>query len=147
MLLNPKCILNGPEKNHGHRPATNRGNIARPIVLEETGVERLSVDVLLLRTTNTPSLHGPLMQKRQRRFSSLTGEYSRSTLENKQNTGISDFLVRNAQWRDDTSGRAPFMPEFPETNLSLIARVKDLGDGASWGEFLGIYQPVVYRMA
>lgn len=39
------------------------------------------------------------------------------------------------------------MPEFPETNLSLIARVKDLGDGASWGEFLGIYQPVVYRMA
>ncbi|MFO1043010.1 MAG: sigma-70 family RNA polymerase sigma factor [Planctomycetaceae bacterium] len=39
------------------------------------------------------------------------------------------------------------MPEFPETNLSLIARVKDLGDGASWMEFLGIYQPVVYRMA
>ena len=39
------------------------------------------------------------------------------------------------------------MPEFPETNLSLIARVKDLGDGASWVEFLGIYQPVVYRMA
>lgn len=39
------------------------------------------------------------------------------------------------------------MPEFPETNHSLIARVKDLGDGASWIEFLGIYQPVVYRMA
>lgn len=39
------------------------------------------------------------------------------------------------------------MPEFPETNHSLIARVKDLGDGASWVEFLGIYQPVVYRMA
>lgn len=39
------------------------------------------------------------------------------------------------------------MPEFPETNPSLIARVKDLGDGASWVEFLGIYQPVVYRMA
>ncbi|MFO0820807.1 MAG: sigma-70 family RNA polymerase sigma factor [Pirellulales bacterium] len=39
------------------------------------------------------------------------------------------------------------MPEFPETNHSLIARVKDLGDGASWLEFLGIYQPVVYRMA
>lgn len=39
------------------------------------------------------------------------------------------------------------MPEFPETNHSLIARVKELGDGASWVEFLGIYQPVIYRMA
>lgn len=39
------------------------------------------------------------------------------------------------------------MTEFPETNTSLIARVKDLGDGASWAEFLGIYQPVVFRMA
>ena len=39
------------------------------------------------------------------------------------------------------------MPEFPETSHSLIARVKDLGDGAAWAEFLGIYQPVVLRMA
>ncbi len=39
------------------------------------------------------------------------------------------------------------MPEFPETNYSLIDRVKDVGDGASWLEFVGIYQPVVYRMA
>jgi RNA polymerase sigma-70 factor (ECF subfamily) len=39
------------------------------------------------------------------------------------------------------------MPEFPETNHSLIARVKDLGDGTSWIEFLGIYQPIVFRMA
>jgi RNA polymerase sigma-70 factor (ECF subfamily) len=39
------------------------------------------------------------------------------------------------------------MPEFPETSHSLIARVKDLGDGLSWIEFLGIYQPVVFRMA
>lgn len=39
------------------------------------------------------------------------------------------------------------MPEFPETSHSLIARVKDLADGAAWTEFLGIYQPVVYRMA
>ncbi|MCA9009444.1 MAG: sigma-70 family RNA polymerase sigma factor [Planctomycetaceae bacterium] len=39
------------------------------------------------------------------------------------------------------------MPEFPETSYSLIARVKDLGDGAAWTEFLGIYQPVVFRMA
>ncbi len=39
------------------------------------------------------------------------------------------------------------MSEFPETSHSLIARVKDLGDGAAWAEFLGIYQPVVFRMA
>jgi RNA polymerase sigma-70 factor, ECF subfamily len=39
------------------------------------------------------------------------------------------------------------MPDFPETNHSLIARVKDLGDGVAWAEFLGIYQPVVFRMA
>jgi len=39
------------------------------------------------------------------------------------------------------------MPEFPETNAQLIARVRDLADGASWEEFLGIYQPVVLRMA
>lgn len=39
------------------------------------------------------------------------------------------------------------MPEFPETNYSLISRVKDLGDGTSWVEFLRIYQPVVFRMA
>ena len=39
------------------------------------------------------------------------------------------------------------MPEFPETSHSLIARVKDLGDGTAWAEFLGIYQPVVFRMA
>lgn len=39
------------------------------------------------------------------------------------------------------------MAEFPDTNHSLVARVKDLGDGASWIEFMGIYQPVVFRMA
>lgn len=39
------------------------------------------------------------------------------------------------------------MSEFPETSHSLIARVKDLADGSAWAEFLGIYQPVVYRMA
>jgi len=37
--------------------------------------------------------------------------------------------------------------EFPETNQSLIARVKDLADEAAWTEFIGIYRPVVYRMA
>lgn len=39
------------------------------------------------------------------------------------------------------------MAEFPETNHSLIARVHDLDDGASWTEFLEIYQPVVFRLA
>lgn len=39
------------------------------------------------------------------------------------------------------------MPEFPETSHSLIARVHDVANGAAWAEFLGIYQPVVYRMA
>lgn len=39
------------------------------------------------------------------------------------------------------------MPEFPETSHSLIERVNDPANGAAWAEFLGIYQPVVYRMA
>ena len=39
------------------------------------------------------------------------------------------------------------MPDFPETSYSLIERVQDLADGSAWTEFLGIYQPVVYRMA
>ncbi len=37
--------------------------------------------------------------------------------------------------------------EFPQTSLSLIARVQELGDGASWAEFLRIYEPIIYRMA
>lgn len=39
------------------------------------------------------------------------------------------------------------MTEFPETSLSLIARIQEFGDGASWAEFLRIYRPVVYRIA
>ncbi|MBL8890941.1 MAG: sigma-70 family RNA polymerase sigma factor [Planctomycetaceae bacterium] len=39
------------------------------------------------------------------------------------------------------------MNEFPDTRNSLIARVQEQGDGASWAEFLAIYQPVVLRMA
>ena len=39
------------------------------------------------------------------------------------------------------------MPELPDTSHSLISRVKDLSDGASWAEFVRIYQPVVFRMA
>ena len=39
------------------------------------------------------------------------------------------------------------MHELPDTNESLIARVKDPGDAAAWTEFLDIYRPVVYRLA
>lgn len=39
------------------------------------------------------------------------------------------------------------MTLFPDTNETLIARVKDLADSASWTEFVGIYQPVILRMA
>lgn len=39
------------------------------------------------------------------------------------------------------------MAEFPETSLSLIARIQEFGDEVSWAEFLRIYQPVVYRIA
>ena len=39
------------------------------------------------------------------------------------------------------------MWDFPETRHSLIARVKDLADGVAWTEFVGMYRPVVYRMA
>ncbi len=56
-------------------------------------------------------------------------------------------LVRISLQPDDIYWRNHSMSDFPETNHSLIARVQDLGDGASWSEFLRIYQPVVYRMA
>ncbi len=39
------------------------------------------------------------------------------------------------------------MHEFPDTSHSLIFRVKNPADAAAWTEFLGIYQPVVFRMA
>lgn len=39
------------------------------------------------------------------------------------------------------------MDDFPDTQASLIARVKDRGDAAAWAEFIGIYQPIVFRMA
>lgn len=38
------------------------------------------------------------------------------------------------------------MADFPDTSYSLIERIKDLANEASWEEFLRIYQPVVYRM-
>lgn len=39
------------------------------------------------------------------------------------------------------------MHHWPETNESLILRVKDPTDAASWSDFLAIYRPVVLRMA
>lgn len=39
------------------------------------------------------------------------------------------------------------MHHWPETNESLILRVKDPADAASWSRFLAIYRPVVIRMA
>jgi DNA-directed RNA polymerase specialized sigma24 family protein len=39
------------------------------------------------------------------------------------------------------------MHHWPETNESLILRVKDPADAASWSQFLAIYRPVVVRMA
>ncbi len=39
------------------------------------------------------------------------------------------------------------MHHWPETNVSLILRVKDPVDAASWSDFLSIYRPVVVRMA
>ncbi len=39
------------------------------------------------------------------------------------------------------------MQHWPETNESLILRVKDPADAAAWSDFLAIYRPVVVRMA
>ena len=39
------------------------------------------------------------------------------------------------------------MHHWPETNESLILRVKDPADAAAWSDFLAIYRPVVVRMA
>ncbi|QEG41712.1 RNA polymerase sigma factor [Roseimaritima ulvae] len=39
------------------------------------------------------------------------------------------------------------MNDWPETNESLILRVRDPADSAAWSAFLAIYRPVVYRLA
>ena len=39
------------------------------------------------------------------------------------------------------------MNDWPETNESLILRVKNPEDAAAWSAFLAIYRPVVYRLA
>ena len=39
------------------------------------------------------------------------------------------------------------MTDWPETNHSLIQRVKDTRDDAAWNELMALYRPVVYRLA
>jgi RNA polymerase sigma-70 factor (ECF subfamily) len=36
---------------------------------------------------------------------------------------------------------------FPDTRLSLIARVKDSSDREAWSQFVEIYQPLIHRLA
>src|SRR5262245_271412 len=35
----------------------------------------------------------------------------------------------------------------PETRNSLILRLPDKGDAEAWGQFVAIYEPLVYRLA
>ena len=39
------------------------------------------------------------------------------------------------------------MPSIPETRASLILRLPDARDVEAWDEFVGIYQPLIYRLA
>ena len=39
------------------------------------------------------------------------------------------------------------MRDWPETQESLVLRVKDRADSLAWSAFLAIYRPVVYRLA
>lgn len=60
---------------------------------------------------------------------------------------LSATPVNTDRAHGEPSSRKRVMVDFPETSHSLLARIKDLADGTAWSEFLGIYQPVVYRMA
>jgi len=39
------------------------------------------------------------------------------------------------------------MPSLPETRASLICRLPDAADGRAWDDFIGLYGPLVYRLA
>jgi RNA polymerase sigma-70 factor (ECF subfamily) len=39
------------------------------------------------------------------------------------------------------------MGETPTTRLTLLARIRDVHDGAAWAEFVEIYEPLVYGLA
>src|SRR6516164_7917981 len=39
------------------------------------------------------------------------------------------------------------MDEPPATRHSLIVKLRDPADGAAWGEFVALYEPLIYRLA
>jgi RNA polymerase sigma factor (sigma-70 family) len=39
------------------------------------------------------------------------------------------------------------MEPFPDTRRSLLVRLRESTDDAAWAEFIGIYDPLVYRLA
>ncbi len=39
------------------------------------------------------------------------------------------------------------MNDWPETNTSLILRIKDPQNALAWNELIAIYRPVIYRLA
>jgi WD40 repeat protein len=39
------------------------------------------------------------------------------------------------------------VPGFPDTRLSLIARLKDSSDQEAWSQFVEIYQPLIHQLA
>ncbi|HZW34483.1 MAG TPA: sigma-70 family RNA polymerase sigma factor [Isosphaeraceae bacterium] len=39
------------------------------------------------------------------------------------------------------------MDEPPATRRSLIVKLRDLADTAAWGEFVALYEPLIYRLA
>ncbi len=41
----------------------------------------------------------------------------------------------------------PILPEFPETNESLIVQVRDPSNRAAWDQFEQLYRPVIFRIA
>jgi RNA polymerase sigma-70 factor (ECF subfamily) len=38
------------------------------------------------------------------------------------------------------------MSQSPTTRVSLLARIRDVGDGRAWAEFVDLYAPLVYRL-
>ena len=63
--------------------------------------------------------------------------------------GFDTFLCQN--WLrgglDPLTTRGAAVTDFPETRESLIVRVKDPDDRDAWEQFVGMYRPVVYRVA
>ncbi len=39
------------------------------------------------------------------------------------------------------------MNDWPETNPSLMLRIKDPQNAIAWNELMAIYRPVIYRLA